>query len=237
MATCRRRLLLAAALSCLAEVSLGAVITLDAATVAHTYTGHGGLSAGASSRLLRDYAPAIQADILDMLFKPQFGLNLHIIKVEIGGDAQSTDGTEASHQHFRGDLSCTRGYELELLHAAKLRNPDILVYGLSWGAPGYINNGSFFGPEMIEYQTQWVTCMKQEGVDVDYIGIWNERAWGGVPYVTALRNSLDAAGFDKTTIILPDGGYDSAIMTDAAANATFNASFGGVGASASPRLA
>ena len=83
---------------------------------------------------------------------------------------QSTDGTEPSHSHFRGDLSCTRGYEIELLHAAKARNPDILIYGLSWGAPGYVNNGTFFGPEMVDYQVQWVQCMKNEGIAVDYLG-------------------------------------------------------------------
>ena len=60
-------------------------ITLSASGIAHPYTGHGGLSAGASSRLLRDYDPQIQSDILDFLFTPQFGLSLHLIKVEIGG--------------------------------------------------------------------------------------------------------------------------------------------------------
>lgn len=60
-------------------------ITLAASGIAHTYTGHGGLSAGASSRLLRDYDPSIQSDILDFLFTPQWGLSLHLIKVEIGG--------------------------------------------------------------------------------------------------------------------------------------------------------
>lgn len=60
-------------------------ITLAASGIGHTYTGHGGLSAGASSRLLRDYDSSIQSDILDFLFTPQWGLSLHLIKVEIGG--------------------------------------------------------------------------------------------------------------------------------------------------------
>ena len=46
-------------------------IPLTAAGVAHTYTGHGGLSAGPSSRLLMDYNVSVRSDILDMLFKPQ----------------------------------------------------------------------------------------------------------------------------------------------------------------------
>ena len=124
-----------------AAASAPATLTLDGAAVAHTFTGHGGLSAGASSRLLWDYPAAQRSDILDMLFKPQHGMGLHILKTEIGGDAQSTDGTEPSHEHARGDLSCKRGYERYLIAEAKARNPDIKIYGLSWGAPGWINNG------------------------------------------------------------------------------------------------
>jgi hypothetical protein len=33
------------------------------------------------------------------------------VQVEIGGDAQSTDGTESSHMHSADDLSYQRGYE------------------------------------------------------------------------------------------------------------------------------
>ena len=149
-----------------------APIPLSASGIAHTYTGHGGLSAGASSRLLLDYPEPQRSDILDFLFRPQWGLSLHLIKVELGGDSQSTDGTEPSHEHTRGDLSCTRGYELFLLKEAKKRNPAILTYGLSWGAPNWINNGtSYFGPEMPLYQADWVRCMAQEGVAIDYIGV------------------------------------------------------------------
>jgi hypothetical protein len=62
------------------------------------YDGHGGLSAGASSRLLVDYEEPYRSDILDFLYKPGFGANLHMCKVEIGGDTQSTDGTEVRFQ-------------------------------------------------------------------------------------------------------------------------------------------
>jgi len=222
--------------ACLAAAAISfsrassAPITIDGAAAAHVFTGHGGLSAGASSRLLWDYPTAQRADILDMLFKPQHGMSLHILKVEIGGDAQSTDGTEPSHQHARGDLSCKRGYERFLIAEAKARSPAIKVYGLSWGAPGWINNGTtFFGDEMTAYQTQWVRCIKEDGFDVDYLGSWNERYYGGPDYIVSLRASLDAAGFAGTQIIIPDGGYDASIIADARSNAAFNASFSGVG--------
>jgi len=54
------------------------------------FDGHGALSAGASSRLLVDYPEPQRSEILDFLFKPNFGASLHILKVEIGGDTQST---------------------------------------------------------------------------------------------------------------------------------------------------
>lgn len=44
-----------------------------------------------------------------------------------------------------------------------------------------------------------------------------------------LRAALDAAGFSSTKIVIPDGGYDTSIMADAAANKTFSDSFDVVG--------
>ncbi|KAM6912918.1 GTPase IMAP family member 8-like [Xenentodon cancila] len=55
------------------------------------FDGIGGLSGGgATSRLLVNYAEPYRSQILDYLFKPNFGASLHILKVEIGGDAQTT---------------------------------------------------------------------------------------------------------------------------------------------------
>ena len=74
--------------------------------------GIGALSGGgATSRLLVSYPPDIQSELLDLLFRPNYGAALQILKVEIGGDAQSTEGTEASHMHTPDDLSYERGYE------------------------------------------------------------------------------------------------------------------------------
>lgn len=47
---------------------------------------------GATSKLLVNYPEPQRSEILDYLFKPNFGAALQILKVEIGGDAQSTDG-------------------------------------------------------------------------------------------------------------------------------------------------
>ena len=75
------------------------------------FDGLGALSAGASSRFLPDYSEPYRSQILDYLFLPRFGAALQILKVEIGGDGQSTEGTEPSHMHDPGDANYHRGYE------------------------------------------------------------------------------------------------------------------------------
>ena len=98
--------------------------------------GIGGLSGGgATSVLLPPYPEPQKSEILDFLFKPNYGASLHVLKVEIGGDAQSTDGAESSHMHNPWEENYERGYEWLLLNEAKKRNPDILLYGLSWAFP------------------------------------------------------------------------------------------------------
>lgn len=52
------------------------------------WEGVGAISGGgATTKLLMDYEPGVVSDILDYLFLPSFGLNLQILKVEIGGTA------------------------------------------------------------------------------------------------------------------------------------------------------
>ena len=79
------------------------VILLDPASSGRVFEGLGGVSAGASSRLLFDYPEPQRSEILDYLFTPHYGASLQHLKVEIGGDVNSTDGVEPSHMHSRTD--------------------------------------------------------------------------------------------------------------------------------------
>jgi hypothetical protein len=63
-------------------------ISLDGTTALHRYDGHGGLSAGASSRLLWDYPEPQRSQILDYLFNKSFGAGIAQLKTEVGGDGQ-----------------------------------------------------------------------------------------------------------------------------------------------------
>ncbi|XP_062584696.1 galactocerebrosidase-like isoform X2 [Saccostrea cucullata] len=184
----------------------------DSAGYGRRFDGIGGLSGGgATSRLLVNYPQKQRDEILDYLFKPNFAASLHILKVEIGGDAQSTDGTESSHMHHPYDLNYNRGYEWWLIKEAKKRNPDILLYGLPWAFPGWIGNGTrdpYHNPTLTaDYIMKWVTGAKEvHNLTIDFIGIWNEKPYD-VKYIKTLRKTLDARGFSPTKIVASDSGW------------------------------
>ena len=76
------------------------IYEVSAAAAFQRFDGIGAISGGGGETvLLPNYPAAQQEEILDFLFKPDFGAALHILKVEIGGDALSTDGAEPSHMH------------------------------------------------------------------------------------------------------------------------------------------
>src|SRR5690348_916162 len=123
-------------------------VVLDGASAGRRFDGIGALSAGASSRLLIDYPEPYRSQILDYLFKPNYGASLQHLKVEIGGDVNSTDGSEPSPMRTRVDHNYTRGYEWWLMQEAQKRNPKIILDTLAWGAPGWVGGGNFYSDDM-----------------------------------------------------------------------------------------
>nr|XP_054766708.1 galactocerebrosidase-like isoform X2 [Lytechinus pictus] len=184
----------------------------DSGGLGPRFDGIGGLSGGgATSRLLVSYPDPERSQILDYLFSPNFGASLHMLKVEIGGDAQSTEGTEPSHMHSPDDENYQRGYEWWLMKEAKKRNPDIKLYALPWGWPGwvgnYTNNPYTDIKQTIRYVMKWLQGAKNEhGLTIDYLGIWNERAYNK-DYIKQLRQTLDSSGMMGTQIVAADGGF------------------------------
>src|SRR5947207_7462753 len=125
-----------------AHAATGTSVNVDGTGPGRVFDGVGALSGGGgTSRLLPDYPEPQRGQILDYLFKPNYGANLQILKVEIGSDVNSTNGAEASHQRTPTDQNYQRGYEWWLMEQAKLRNPDMKLAGLEWGAPGWFNGG------------------------------------------------------------------------------------------------
>ena len=181
-------------------------IHLDANSPGRTFDGIGALSAGASSRLLIDYSEPQRSEILDFLFKPGFGAALQINKVEIGGDMNSTDGAEPSHMRTTTEENYHRGYEWWLMVESKKRNPAVKLYGLEWGAPNWINpsHNNVYTKENIDYIVKWVRHAKSDyGLDIDYLGGWNERNYHAQWY-EQFRAGLNAAGLSGIKVVCAD---------------------------------
>ncbi|KAM8913501.1 galactocerebrosidase isoform 1-T1 [Spinachia spinachia] len=193
-------------------------ILSDGQGLGRAFDGIGGLSGGgATSRLLVNYAEPFRSQILDFLFTPGFGASLHILKVEIGGDAQSTDGTEPSHMHYENDENYFRGYEWWLMKEAKKRNPNITLMSLPWAFPGWVGHGKnwpYDFPDITAaYVVKWILGAKQyHDLDIQYVGIWNERNYDS-KYIKLLRYTLDKSGLDTVRIIASDNLWEPVVLS------------------------
>ncbi|GIJ44045.1 galactosylceramidase [Virgisporangium aliadipatigenens] len=183
---------------------------IDGGALGRTFDGVGAISGGGgNSRLLRDYPQAQRDQILDYLFKPGYGAAVQLLKLEIGGDGNSTDGAEPSHQHTRGDVNCDAGYEFWLAEQAVARNPSIRLAALAWTAPGWIGGGNFWSDDMIAYDISWLDCARAHGLSIGYLGGWNERGHDSGWY-KRLRTALDAAGYGAVQLVGDDTSWDMA---------------------------
>ena len=208
----------AAAITPQAKALTTTTISANGASAGLTFGGIGAISGGGgNTRLLTDYPAAQQQQILNYLFKPDYGASLQILKVEIGGDTNSTDGSESSIEHTSGSVNCNNGYEWWLMEQAKALNPNIKLYGLAWGAPGWISGG-FFSTGTISYLISWLNCATSHGLTINYLGGWNERGYN-ISWYEQLRSTLNADGYSGVQIVGADTNWS--IATDIAGNSAF----------------
>jgi O-glycosyl hydrolase len=205
------------------------VISVNGTSSGRVFDGVGALSAGASSRLLADYPEPERSQILDYLFRPDYGASLQILKVEIGGDTNSTDGTEPSVEPEPGQVDCDAGYEWWLMEQAKARNPGIRLYALEWGAPGWVGagTGTVWTSQNISYLLTWLGCARQHGLQINYLGGWNEKGYNEAWYED-LRAALDANGYGNVQIVAADS-FGWSVASAMAADTAFDAAVSDVG--------
>ena len=195
-------------------------LAIDPGSPGRTFEGIGALSAGASSRLLIDYPEPQRSDILDILFKPGFAASLQHLKVELGGDINSTDGSEPAWARTREEFTrprdgqFDRGYEWWLMKEARRRNPSIFLDVLQWGAPPWIGSVSpgagappaarFFSQDNADFITGYIEGIRSHhDLVIDYCGIWNETPYD-TAWITTLRRTLDRHGLGGVRIVAAD---------------------------------
>lgn len=176
-------------------------VVLDGNATGRIFDGLGAASAGASSRLLDDYPEPQRSQILDYLFKPGYGASLQRLKVEVGADVNSTDGSEPSHMRTPTDHNSTRGYEWWLMTEAHKRNPNIILEILPWGAPRWVDSTNASGPaakptlytpQMAAYMADFIKMAKRDyGLNIRYVGLWNEKVYD-LAYLKELHQQLVA---------------------------------------------
>lgn len=192
------------AISAGSQPNLKTTIVLNPHAPGRIFEGIGALSAGASTRLLVDYPEPQRSQILDYLFKPAYGAALQHLKVEVGADVNSTDGSEPSHMRSPDDHNYTRGYEWWLMQEAVKRNPAIILDILPWGAPGWIGNGKLYSADMAAYMADFIEGAKKlYGLHIRYAGIWNEKEYDS-EYVKQLKRTLLARKLDTKIVCCDD---------------------------------
>lgn len=188
-------------LSLLAFTANAQTINLNGKAGGKRFDGIGAVcGGGATAVLLKDYPEPQRSQIMDLVFKPNFGASVSTMFVEIPGDGNSTQGSMTSHMHTRDDLNYSRGYIWWFLKEAKKRNPDITLDGTAWSAPGWVGNGEFWSQDAADYYVKWLRGLRKVyGLEFDALGCRNEK---GVSYdfVEKLRSTLNNNGFDKVKI-------------------------------------
>jgi autotransporter-associated beta strand protein len=182
---------------------------LDAAQLGRVFEGIGAVSGGGgNARLLIDYPEPQRSQILDFLFKPNFGAALQHLKVEIGGSVDSSSGSEPTHQFTRSDTNFNRGYEWWIMEQGRARNPSLILDCLAWGAPGWIGNGNYYSQDMCDYIALYLKgAQSVHGLDFAFTGTHNESTVN-TAWIKQLRATLDTNGLQNIQLVAADSGSD-----------------------------
>jgi len=177
-------------------------ITIDSSGTGRTYDGIGAVSGGGgTSPLLHDYVEPQRTQLLDYLFKPNYGAGLQVLYTEIPGDGNATQGSELSHMHSKTDENYDRGYEWWLMGEAKKRNSVLVLDSAAWSAPGWLGNGNFWSQDTADYLSKWIMGAKSaHGLDINYIGCRNEKGDNTTWLKNTFRPTLDKDGLTSVGI-------------------------------------
>ena len=220
-------LALAAALASAQPPQTAYTITGSPSLGGATFDGVGAAFTGAAARLLFEYDAATQSAILDYLFAPVSapasaykGAALSILKLEVGGGANTGFGAEPSYMPSQTDAQdATRGWSGRLAQAAVARNPDIKIMLVPQSWPAFLVAPGAKDPfddvaAASGYVADYVQLFaKTWGVVVSHVGIFGYVDGASasptmsdrqVNYIVALRAALSARALGDVQIVCAD---------------------------------
>ena len=205
-------------------------IVLNGSAPGLRYDGYWAMAVNGAARLLFEYPEPVRTQLLDLFFVPRGkGTAWQALKVEIGGDVESSYGSMTSYMHTPtvSDASFKRGVIWWLIAEARKRNPTLPLAALSCGMPWWVGNGKTLSKGGAKYHVDWLLGAKlHHNLTFDFIGIWNEAPWTA-EYILELRSQLDRAGLHATKIMAADG--DTSVIKAAQQNATLADAIGAFG--------
>ncbi len=186
-------------------------VTIDGSGTGRIFDGIGLVNSSGTSKLLQDYPPEQQSDILDFLFTPNFGAGLTIMRNEIGGDINSSTGTEPSHQRLAADAPVARGVNFWIAREAKNRNPEMQFVGSRWGIPAWADSSN---TNKLNYYLSYLDLMTANGTPLDYLSPEeNEGSFDRDYVVNTLKPALDANGYGSLKLVAREA-YQSWAIAD-----------------------
>jgi hypothetical protein len=177
-------------------------VAIDFQRIARTFEGLGALES--YGKLLYDYPQKQREEILDYLYKPNYGASLQILKVEIGSDTNNTATAWPSHQRSLEEKpNFERGFVWWLIDEARKRNPDLILAALNWGYPAWCSTDELKAQFIYDFVRG---ARAEHRTDIQYIG-GNQNESAITPEVTKiLRKKLNEGGLGNVKIIAADEG-------------------------------
>lgn len=175
-----------------------ASVTVDGANLGKMFDGIGVVES--TGRLLYDYPEPQRSDILDYLFKPNFGASLQILKVEIGSDTNNTTIAVPNYERTENEVfNADRGWTFWLMKEAKLRNPEIKLAALHWGYPAWANTAA----KKAKWLVNFVKDAQAQGLTIDYLG-GNQNESGVSDLAKSVKAELINNNFSSVQVVSAD---------------------------------
>ena len=111
------------------------------------------MSANGAAQQLFEYPEPTRSQLLDLFFSAGMGTRWQALKVEIGGDVESSYGSMSSFMHVPdpAQASFERSTQFWLVKEALKRNPDIPLMALHWGLPYWVGGGNTLSQGGVQY--------------------------------------------------------------------------------------